>query len=75
MIDVDSEYQKTWVYMLALPFMVLGKLASFLESQFSHLPNEYNSDYFTHFVARVNEIKDMLAPAGILILLRDTQNI
>ena len=37
MIDVDSEYQKIWVYSLALPFVALGKLVSFLESQLSYL--------------------------------------
>jgi len=40
MIDVDSEYQKIWVYSLALPFVALGKLVSFLESQLSYLPRE-----------------------------------
>lgn len=49
--SVISEYQKIWVYILVLPFVVLGKLASLLESQFSHLPNGNN--YLTYSERRL----------------------
>lgn len=75
MIDVDSEYQKIWVYNPALPFVALGKLVSFLESQFCHLPNGDNNNYFTHSLERLTEINNRLAPSDTLILLRGTQNI
>lgn len=55
--------------------MVLRKLASILESRFSHLPNGDNNNYLTHSLERLTEINDMLASSNTLILLRGTQNI
>lgn len=48
-------------------------LVSFLDSQVSHLQNGHRNP--THSLEKVNEINGMLAPSGILILLRDSKNI
>lgn len=59
MIDVDFEYQKTWVYNLALPFVILGKLVN-LESQVSHLQNGDNN--YAHSLEKIKWNKWYASP-------------